>query len=219
MQGVSSLGEQHSASFENGSLKENDMEHSKKIPPSQLRDLDYAQGQHIPTVHDIVPQLTENMDRADIIEGEKKDGKPADRDNEECLNPVPLRWSGIHNNREENYNYVEKVIMEESIVDEVMDIKGVKSAVLISSMGDITASSIEDVEFNEFISFLSGIAKAFEKIANLGELKSVTLKSSVEDNLTIYLEDEQALCAVSGGKISVRMLNQQIDNVLQRGDK
>lgn len=219
LQGVSRFGEQHSASFANGSLKENDMEHSKKIPSSQLQDSGRDQEQGVPTVHDIVPQLTANVKNKDVAEGRGEAGEAVDGGVEERLTPASRQPGSIYNNLGKKVNYVEKVIMKESIVDEVMNIKGVKSAALVSSMGDITTSSIEDVEFNEFISFLSGIAKAFENTSNLGELKSVTLKSSVEDNLTIYLEDEQTLCVVSSGKVSVRMLNQQIDNVLQWGDK
>ncbi len=217
LQEVSCFGDRYSASFADGSLKENDMEHSKKVQSSRLEDLEHDQEQSVPTVHDIVPQLTVNVDKMDATGERKENEELTDWSKEDKSTPALRRRNSPYNSPGKKVNYVEKVIMKDSIVDEVMKIKGVKSAALVSSMGDITASSIEDAEFNEFISFLSGIAKAFENTANLGELKSMTLKSSVEDNLTIYLEDEQTLCVVSGGKVSVRMLNQQVDNVLQWG--
>jgi len=124
----------------------------------------------------------------------------------------------IQKNTGEKTDHV-KNTLKESIVDDIKNIKGVKNTTLVNSMGDITASSIVDIEFNEFISFFSGIAKAFENTANLGGLKNITLKGSREDNLTIYLEDNQILCVASSRKISVRLLNQQINNTLQRSNK
>ena len=132
---------------------------------------------------------------------------------------APMQISNQHPEPEGEGEYVEKVVMKDSIVDEVMKIKGVKGAVLMDTMGDVIASSFEDGNLMEFIGFFSGIAKAFENAANLGELRSVTLKSSTEDNLTLYMEDEQVLCILSGGRVSVRVLNQQIDSVIQWGEK
>ncbi len=219
LQGVSCSSEQRVVCFANKLPKEIDMGPSKKISSSQLHGLNRDHEQSVPTVHDIVPQLTANPGKKDTV-AKREEVREAERtDSENGLMSASRTQSSTYNNLDGNGEYVEKVVMKESIVDEVINIKGVKSAALVSSMGDITASSIEEMELNEFISFLSGISKAFEKTSNLGGLKSVTLKSSTEDNLTLYLEDEQTLCVVSGGKISIRMLNQQIDNVLQWGGK
>ncbi len=219
LQGESCSGEHRVVCFANESLKEIDMGPSKKVSSSEWRGLNRDQEQSVPTVHDIVPQLTANPEKKNAVVEGREPEKTELIEKGDGLIAASRAQIGTYNNLGGRGEYVEKVVMKESIVDEVMNIKGVKSVALVSSMGDITASSIEEAELNEFISFLSGISKAFEKTSNLGGLKSVTLKSSAEDNLTLYLEDEQTLGVVSGGKISVRMLNQQIDNVLQWGGK
>ncbi len=212
---VSCFGNKQAAPGAESVLKEDDMAYSKTIPPSPLSHMEMSRDEDVPTVHDVVSRLdveekksgtTDKSSRIEEADSMKKE-------------TAPIQISNQRAESERGGDYVEKVIMKDSIVDEVMKIKGVKGAVLMDAMGDVIASSFEDAGLMEFIGFFSGIAKAFENAANLGELRSVTLKSSSEDNLTLYLTDEQVLCILSGGRISVRMLNQQIDNVIQWGEK
>lgn len=111
----------------------------------------------------------------------------------------------------------EKVVMKEEIVQEVMGLRGVKGAALVSSLGDIVETTIEDGQLMEFISFLAGVAPTFEEAANLGRVTEVILKSPKDDVITLYVEDEQSLGVVADNRTSVRILKQQIYDMLQWG--
>ncbi|MBU0498623.1 MAG: ATP/GTP-binding protein [Gammaproteobacteria bacterium] len=110
---------------------------------------------------------------------------------------------------------MEKIVMKEEIVQEVMGLRGVKGAALVSSLGDIVESTVEDGQLMEFISFLAGVAPTFEEAANLGRVTEVILKSPRDDVITLYVEDEQALGVVADNRTSVRILKQQIYDMLQ----
>ncbi len=211
---VSCFGNKYSVSGAESALKEDDMAYSKTIPPSLLAHLGAKEDEKVPVVHDVVSRLGVEDDNKDTANN--KQTEESDSMKEETTPRQPLNQ---HPDSDGGGGYVEKVVMKDSIVNDVMKIKGVKGAVLVDSMGDVIASSFEDAGLMEFIGFFSGIAKAFENAANLGELRSVTLKSSSEENLTLYLADEQVLCILSSGRISVRMLNQQVDNIIQWGGK
>ena len=210
---VSCFGNKHSVSDAESVLKENDMAYSKSIPPSPLSHTETSREEEVPTVRDVVSRLDIEERTGTAEKGNRKE------ETDSMKKRAPMQISNQHPEPEGEGEYVEKVVMKDSIVDEVMKIKGVKGAVLMDARGDVIASSFEDGNLMEFIGFFSGIAKAFENAANLGELRSVTLKSSTEDNLTLYMEDEQVLCILSGGRVSVRVLNQQIDSVIQWGEK
>ena len=212
LEGVSSFAERYIGSSIASFSKEAAMKKRNMIQSTPVQYAEHEQLSDIPTVHDIVPHLAGSRGGTEMpdihVTSDGTDPKAPSRQRSRSGDD-PGGGNG----------YVEKVVMKESIVDEVMKIRGVKSAALVSAMGDIIKSTIDDLEFNEFISFFSGIARAFENTANLGRLRCITLKSSTEDNLTLYSEDEQTLCVLSSGKIPIRQLNQQIDNLLQWGDK
>jgi len=207
---VSCFGNRLAASDSETALKEEDMAYSKTVPPSSFSRTEPGE-ERVPTVRDVVPRTGGEAETENIQTGEESPMKKE---------TAPTTISNFVPDQDRGENgYVEKVVMKDSIVEEVMKIKGVKGAVLVDGMGDVISATFENSELMEFIGFFSGMAKTFEASANLGELRSVTLKSTSEDNLTLYLADEQVLCVVSGGRISVRMLNQQIDNIIQWGEK
>lgn len=111
----------------------------------------------------------------------------------------------------------ENIIMKDSIVDDVLNIKGVEGAALATSMGDIVTSSLDDTELDDFIGFMVGIVPVFEQVADLGKVQSVVLKSDNSENLSVYVEEEQVLGVVSSNRTSVRILRQQLDDLLQWG--
>ncbi len=111
----------------------------------------------------------------------------------------------------------EEVIMKDSIVDDVMNVKGVRGAALTDEMGDIVSSSIESGEVNDFVGFVAGIAKVFEEVSDLGAVQSIMIKSSQEDNLSVFLGAENALGVQSSNRVSLRALKQQVEDLLQWG--
>ncbi len=166
------------------------------------------QSHVIPAAHDIVSHvLPETRDKWDNNKGETN----AMADTETvAFSDLPAH--------DENYGQ-ENEITGGPVIDDVLKIRGVKNAILVSQVGEVITSTINDVEFNEFVGFFAGIAEAFENNANLGKLISITLKSNKEDNLTLYKGDEQTLCILSSRKTPVRQLNKQIDDLLQWGEK
>lgn len=109
----------------------------------------------------------------------------------------------------------ENIVMKDSIVDDVLNIKGVEGAALATAMGDIITSSLDNTELDDFVGFMAGIVPVFEQVADLGQVQSVVLKSENEDNLSVYVEEEQVLGVVSSNRTSVRILRQQLDDMLQ----
>ncbi len=111
----------------------------------------------------------------------------------------------------------EEIIMKDSIVDDVMNVKGVRGAALTDDMGDIVSSSIESGDVNDFVGFVAGIAKVFEEVSDLGAVQSIMIKSSQEDNLSVFLGSENALGVQSSNRVSLRALKQQVEDLLQWG--
>ncbi len=111
----------------------------------------------------------------------------------------------------------ENIVMKDSIVDDVLNIKGVQGAALATEMGDIVTSSLDDTELDDFIGFMAGIVPVFEQVSDLGHVRSVVLKSERNDNVSVYVEEEQVLGVVSSNRASVRILRQQLDDLLQWG--
>lgn len=111
----------------------------------------------------------------------------------------------------------EEIVMKDSIVDDVMNVKGVRGAALTDDMGDIVSSSIESGDVNDFVGFVAGIAKVFEEVSDLGAVQSIMIKSSQEDNLSVFLGSENALGVQSSNRVSLRALKQQVEDLLQWG--
>lgn len=111
--------------------------------------------------------------------------------------------------------YREKVTIKESIVQKVMQIRGVKGVALATSMGDIIESTIADAQVMEFMGFLAGVVPAVENAANMGQISEVILKGSGDDLAIVYVEEEQSLGIIAENRTSVRILKQQISDMLQ----
>lgn len=127
------------------------------------------------------------------------------------LNVVPEGTEGF-----ELHDYHgEEVVMKDSIIDDVMNFKGVKGAALTDEMGEVVTSSIESGDINDFIGFVAGVVNVFEEVSDLGQVQSVTLKSKDDDNLAIFLGGEQALGVQCSNRVSIRALKQQVDDLLQ----
>ena len=109
------------------------------------------------------------------------------------------------------------VVVKDSIVDDVMNFQGVRGAALTDEMGEIVTSSIESQEVNDFVGFIAGLVKVFEETSDLGTVQSVVLKSTKEDNLSVFFKGDQTLGVQSSNRVSVRTLKQQVDDVLQWG--
>ncbi len=109
----------------------------------------------------------------------------------------------------------EEVVMKDSIIDDVMNLKGVRGAVLTDDMGEIITSSIESTDVNDFVGFVAGVVNVFEEASGLGSVQNICIKSNKEDNLSVFIGGEKALGVQSSNRVSVRTLKQQVDDLLQ----
>ncbi|QEQ98214.1 GTP-binding protein [Neptunomonas concharum] len=166
-------------------------------------------GSVLPLVEELLRGKTEYSEWSELI------NQAAQRDSEITFDEVEEETDDTHFAIQEYLG--EEVVMKDSIIDDVMNFKGVRGAVLTDEMGDIVTSSIETSEVNDFVGFVAGVVKVFEEVSDLGQVQSIILKSNTEDNLSVFLGGEQALGIQSSNRVSVRALKQQVDDLLQWG--
>jgi signal recognition particle receptor subunit beta len=166
-------------------------------------------GSVLPLVEELLRDKTEYREWSELI------NEAAQRDSDITFDEVEEETDDTHFAIQEYLG--EEVVMKDSIIDDVMNFKGVRGAVLTDEMGDIVTSSIETSEVNDFVGFVAGVVKVFEEVSDLGQVQSIVLKSNKEDNLSVFLGGEQALGIQSSNRVSVRALKQQVDDLLQWG--
>ncbi len=111
------------------------------------------------------------------------------------------------------------VKFDSSTLTEVNNIKGVTGATLTTSMGDLLSSTIDDDIVNEFIAFISGVTPTLESMVGLGKAERVMLKSNTEDSLTAFVGVKHILGVRSDHKLSLTILSQQVEDVVQWMDQ
>ncbi len=166
-------------------------------------------GSVLPLVEELLRGKTEYSEWSELI------NQAAQRDSEITFDEVEEETDDTPFAIQEYLG--EEVVMKDSIIDDVMNFKGVRGAVLTDEMGDIVTSSIETSEVNDFVGFVAGVVKVFEEVSDLGQVQSIILKSNTEDNLSVFLGGEQALGIQSSNRVSVTALKQQVDDLLQWG--
>lgn len=111
----------------------------------------------------------------------------------------------------------ENLVMKDSILDDVLSIRGVEGAALAHPTGDLITSSLDDDSLNDFLGFMAGIVPVFEQVAALGQVQSVVLKSDSTENFSVYVGEERVLGVLSSNRASVRLLREQVGNLLEWG--
>ncbi len=160
---------------------------------------------------DVSPeQSQENTDSKDTIVNTESMRSPS-VDNKAASAPV------VSNKIEESnaFEIDEQVKFNENTLATVMKVDNVTGTSLSSSMGELLHSTIKDEELNEFIAFLSGIAPDIQNTLNRGKINRIMLRSPHDDNLTVFVEDDQSLGVTSDRRKSVQALSQQIEDMLQ----
>jgi len=109
----------------------------------------------------------------------------------------------------------DKLIMKDSIVDDVMTIKGVEGAVLANDMGDVLTSSLDDPLLEEYIGFMAGMIPAFHATTQFDPAKSILIKSPKGSSINVFIEEDQVLGIIANQRTSARMLKQQVEDMLQ----
>lgn len=107
--------------------------------------------------------------------------------------------------------------MNESLVEDVMAVRGVTGVALIGSMGDVAASTIVESELNEFLGFLFGIAPVLGGSSDLGPIRGLIVKTDDGKHLSVFVEGDEALGVVYNHETSIRELRREIDELLLWG--
>lgn len=107
------------------------------------------------------------------------------------------------------------LVMKQSIVDDILHIKGVEGAILADSMGDIINSSMDNPEIEEYIGFMAGMVPSLQNAASIDDARSILVKSPSGNSITIFIEQAQILGVVSAPRTSIRTLKQQVEDILQ----
>lgn len=84
-----------------------------------------------------------------------------------------------------------------SIIDDVMKIRGVRGAAVVTQNGSIAATSIAAKELNEFFELLYRVASEGGSASALGEVRRIVVRTDKEEDLSLVRKDNQALAIVS----------------------
>lgn len=105
--------------------------------------------------------------------------------------------------------------LDERIMQQVATLNDVDGVTLTNSYGELLHSTINDDDINEFIAFLSGIAPALEDVSGMGVINRIMLRGPLDENLTVFVEEECSLGVSSDKTVSVPALSQKIEDMLQ----
>jgi signal recognition particle receptor subunit beta len=108
-------------------------------------------------------------------------------------------------------------LFNDEVIERIQELRGVTGIMLSDDMGEILHSSIEDEEVTDFSAFLASVTPIIEESLGMGCINRVTLKSPKDDNLNFFIEAEQSLTIASNRRVSIPVLTQQIEDVLQWG--
>lgn len=87
--------------------------------------------------------------------------------------------------------------MNQSIVEDVMKVRGVRGAAVITPSGQVASSNIEPVELNDFFELMFRVAFEGDKASALGDVRRIVLRTTKEEDLSLTMKDKQALALVA----------------------
>lgn len=109
----------------------------------------------------------------------------------------------------------ESAVMKTRIVDDIIAIKGVQGAVLADALGEVITSSLDHPELEEYIGFVAGMVPALQSASCLDQPRSILVKSPTGNSISVFIEAQQVLGVVSAPRTSMRVLQQQVEDILQ----
>lgn len=103
----------------------------------------------------------------------------------------------------------------DELMDEIDQLKGVTGIMLSDVTGAVLHTTADDELITEFSAMLAGTTLEIEKTLSRGKIDQVMLKSSQDDNLTVFIENKQSLGVASERRSSLPVLTQQVKDLLQ----
>jgi predicted regulator of Ras-like GTPase activity (Roadblock/LC7/MglB family) len=107
--------------------------------------------------------------------------------------------------------------MNKSIVDEVMKVRGVRGAAVISPAGEVSNSNIGAKDLAEFFGLLFKVASDGKSASALGEVKRVFVRTDKDEDLSIVLKNKHGLAIVSERSRPQTELFAEVGELLKKG--
>ncbi|PIE23373.1 MAG: hypothetical protein CSA60_04500 [Neptuniibacter caesariensis] len=109
-----------------------------------------------------------------------------------------------------------KPIYEESLLDAAMNKRGITGAMHLGSDQEVLRSNIEAKSSNVILQNISKLAALVTRKADfMGTVNNVVLAGPKVQTLSIFTDQDQALCLCSDNGISLPVLKQQASDLLQ----
>ena len=106
--------------------------------------------------------------------------------------------------------------MNTSVVDQVMQLRGVRGAAVIEASGGITASKIPSKELAEFFELLFRMAGEKDGAASLGEVRSFLVRTDKQEDLSLLFKGGNGLAIVSERSRPQKELHAEVGELLKR---
>ncbi len=109
-----------------------------------------------------------------------------------------------------------KPIYEETLLDAAMNKRGVKGAMHLGEGQEILSSNIDDAHDKALLRNLNKLSVAISaKAGFMGGVSNVVLAGEGHETLSMFMDNDQALCLSSERDLSLPVLKQQASDLLQ----
>ena len=109
-----------------------------------------------------------------------------------------------------------KPVYEETLLDAAMNKRGVLGAMHLDENQEVLCSNIDSKSRKALLKSVNKLSKALaEKAAFMGEVSNVVVAGPKVQTLSMFTDQEQALCLCSDNEISLPVLRQQASDLLQ----
>ena len=94
-------------------------------------------------------------------------------------------------------------------------LSGVTGVSITNEVGELIDTTIDDESLNQFVAYLSGLTPNLIDAAELGPIHRIMVRGPEDDNLTVFVEQDRSLGVCSERSISIPVLSQQVEDMLQ----
>lgn len=109
-----------------------------------------------------------------------------------------------------------KPVFEETLLDAAMNKRGVKGVMHLDAEQDVLCSNIDDPKDKALLKGIDRLTKALsDKAKFMGSVSNVVIAGPEERTLSVFTDQDQALCLSSERSLSLPVLRQQASDLLQ----
>jgi hypothetical protein len=111
----------------------------------------------------------------------------------------------------------EQVEIKPEVVETLMEMEGVTGLAAMDEHGDILLSKLEDEKLENLISLGASVSHSLGESQSLGQVTSMVFRDRSTDNLSVFVWEGRALGVTSTRRTSIRMVRQQVNDLMQWG--